>query len=106
MNIYESLEELIQYGLKKDLIEKWDVDFVRNDLLSIFELDEWQHVEVADVNDESPVRILSSILDWAAEQGKLPHNSITYRDLLDTEIMGAFVARPSTIIAHFYRHLS
>ncbi|MEK3888131.1 UDP-glucose--hexose-1-phosphate uridylyltransferase [Bacillus sp. FSL K6-3431] len=101
MDIYESLELLIQYGLKKGLIEKWDVDFVRNDLLATLGLDEWKSVEVAQINDESPVLILKRILDWAAENRKISHNTITYRDMLDTKIMAAFIARPSTVIRTF-----
>src|SRR5690606_5993100 len=102
MNIYETLEELIQYGLKKRLIETWDVDYVRNELLATLRLEDWKSVDVKAPDDNSPERILSIILDWAAENGRLPHNTITFRDLLDTELMGAFIARPSTIIHTFY----
>ncbi|MCM3111807.1 UDP-glucose--hexose-1-phosphate uridylyltransferase [Lederbergia lenta] len=101
MSIYESLEQLVQYGLNKGLIEKWDVDFVRNDLLATLGLEEWKSTEIIEVDDESPVHILEEILDWAAENGKLPHNTITYRDMLDTKIMAAFIARPSTVISTF-----
>ncbi|MCR2823003.1 UDP-glucose--hexose-1-phosphate uridylyltransferase [Lederbergia panacisoli] len=102
MHIYKSLEELIQYGLKKRLIETWDVDFVRNELLATLGLDEWKSVDVQTPDDNSPARILASILDWAAEHGKLPHNTVTFRDLLDTELMSKFIARPSTVIRTFY----
>lgn len=103
MDIYQSLEQLVQYGLKKNLIARWDVDYVRNDLLAILGLEEWKQVDVDRVEDDSPVRILESILDWAAENGRMPHNTVTFRDLLDTEVMGAFVARPSVIIERFYQ---
>ena len=102
MNIYKDLEDLVQYGLKKGLIEDWDVDYVRNDLLAILGLEEWKSVESSEVTDEYPTDILARILEWAAAQGKLEHNSVTFRDLLDTEIMAAFVARPSTIIHTFF----
>ncbi|MBS4223218.1 UDP-glucose--hexose-1-phosphate uridylyltransferase [Lederbergia citrea] len=104
MKIYEALEQLIQYGLEKKLIETWDVDYVRNDLLAILDLDEWQQTDSTNFGAcLSLPEILGRILDWAAENGRLEHDSVTYRDLLDTEIMGAFVARPSTVIHHFYR---
>ncbi|MBS4219311.1 UDP-glucose--hexose-1-phosphate uridylyltransferase [Bacillus sp. FJAT-49711] len=102
MYIYEALEELIQYGLKKRLIETWDVDFVRNELLATLRLEEWKSVDVQDPDDHSPARILAAILDWAAEHDRLPHNTVTFRDLLDTELMSKFIARPSTIIHNFY----
>src|SRR5690606_41840608 len=87
MKIYEKLEQLIQYGLRKKLIEDADVEFVRNDLLAILGLEDWKSVAVEPVEDESPTAILADILDWAAENGILPHNTVTYRDLLDTELM-------------------
>lgn len=101
MKIYEKLEQLIQYGLRKKLIEDADVEFVRNDLLAILGLEDWKSVAVEPVDDETPTAILADILDWASENGILPHNTVTYRDLLDTELMGAFIARPSTIIKEF-----
>ena len=52
MNIYKALEDLVQYGLKKGLIEDWDVDYVRNDLLAILGLEEWKSVESSEVTDE------------------------------------------------------
>lgn len=103
MNIYTSIENLIHYGLQKNLIEKWDVDFVRNQLLHILGLDSFEPPAVTLSKEESLVKILEEILDWAAENGKLEHNTITYRDLLDTKIMGALVARPSTVIQQFYQ---
>lgn len=104
MNIYSALEQLIQYGLQKKLIEKWDIDFVRNQLLQALELEDWDLsvTTEADLNEESPVNILANILDWAAENGKLEHNTVTFRDLLDTKLMGTLIARPSTIIHNFY----
>lgn len=104
MTIYNSLNRLLQYGLKKKLIETWDVDFVRNELLDILQLEEWEgDVEFTeDYNDNSPVPILEEILDWAAENGRLEHNTVTYRDLLDTKLMGTLVARPSTVVQKFY----
>ncbi|MBS4208268.1 UDP-glucose--hexose-1-phosphate uridylyltransferase [Bacillus sp. FJAT-50079] len=104
LTIYRALEELIQYGLKKNLIKTWDVDYVRNDLLSILQLDEWKTVDIGESNDESPIRFLETIVDWAVENGRLNMNTVTYRDLLDTKIMGVFVARPSVIIETFYEH--
>ena len=60
MNIYKDLEDLVQYGLKKGLIEDWDVDYVRNDLLAILGLEEWKSVESSEVTDEYPTDILAT----------------------------------------------
>ncbi len=47
-------------------------------------------------------QILSGMLDYACEKGLIPENSITYRDLFDTKIMGLLVPRPSEVIEKFW----
>ena len=42
------------------------------------------------------------MLDWAEEKELIPAGSVTYRDLLDTKIMGCLVPRPSSVIKEFY----
>ncbi|HEY4552392.1 MAG TPA: UDP-glucose--hexose-1-phosphate uridylyltransferase [Bacillaceae bacterium] len=101
-SINEQIEKLIQYGLNKNLIEQWDVDYVRNTILAMLGLNEVRIMETGDVQDDSPADLLAGILDWAAENGILEQNTVTFRDLLDTEIMGAFVPRPSTVIRRFF----
>lgn len=102
MNIYNEIERLIQYGLQKKLITQWDVEVVRNKILEALELTdfEWsnQQAEEKYVLQE----IIGNILKWAADNGRLSENTITYRDLLDTKIMGCFVPLPSEINRKFY----
>ena len=45
--------------------------------------------------------ILNEMLDYAAEDGLMPEDTITYRDLFDTKIMGMLVPRPSEVIKKF-----
>lgn len=42
--------------------------------------------------------ILNEMLDYAAEDGLMPEDTITYRDLFDTKIMSMLVPRPSEVI--------
>ena len=42
INIFTEIERLLQYGLQKQLIEKWDVGFARNQILEVLELNEWE----------------------------------------------------------------
>lgn len=46
--------------------------------------------------------ILAGMLDYAWEKGLIPENSVTYRDLSDTKIMGLLVPRPSEVIGKFW----
>ncbi|WP_141434071.1 UDP-glucose--hexose-1-phosphate uridylyltransferase [Bacillus sp. 03113] len=101
-NIYVLIERLLQYGTKKQLISSMDVDFTRNAILEILELDEWQDADVTDEELDSPAEILEGILNWAWETGRLKENTVTSRDLLDTKIMGCFVSKPSEIARQFY----
>jgi UDPglucose--hexose-1-phosphate uridylyltransferase len=102
VEIYTEIERLVQYGLKKGLINKWDLDYTRNSLIQVLGLDDYQQVVVEDEDLDSPVQILENILDWAADNGLLEENTVTYRDLLDTKIIGCLVARPSEVIRNFY----
>lgn len=97
VNIHEEITRLIQYGLQKNLVTKWDIDVVRNKLLEVLELDECITVEVKEERLEHPAAILDNMLDWAAENNRIADNSITYRDLFDTKIMGCFASMPSEV---------
>ncbi|MCD7882888.1 MAG: UDP-glucose--hexose-1-phosphate uridylyltransferase [Lachnospiraceae bacterium] len=46
--------------------------------------------------------ILGEICDYAYEAGILEENTIGYRDLFDTKVMGLLVDRPSNVIRHFW----
>ena len=101
VNIHVQIERLLQFAVESNLINQWDKDYSRNLVLDILELDEAIEVEVPIERLDSPVEILEEILDWAAETNRLQENTVTYRDLLDTKIMGCLVPRPSEVIRIF-----
>ncbi|MEK5499175.1 UDP-glucose--hexose-1-phosphate uridylyltransferase [Bacillus sp. FSL M8-0077] len=99
IDIFEKLEQLIQYGINKELISPLDMDYTRNRLLEVLGLDD---AEARTVSGDSDLEdILMPILDWAVETGLIPDGTDTYRDLLDAKIMGCLVAPPSVIYAKF-----
>jgi len=102
VNIYKEIKRLINYGLNKELIYKEDEIYVRNRLLEILKLYEYENVEVDDEELDNPQSILDNILNYAYEKGILEENTITYRDLFDTKIMDCFIPRPSEVIRKFY----
>lgn len=101
MEIYREIKRLIQYGLKKHLFTEDDQIFIRNSLLSILNLDEYEDIEIEDEELTTPTDILDNMLNYAFENGILESNTPIYRDLLDTKIMGALMPRPSEIIREF-----
>ncbi len=111
--IQNTLVKFVQYGLATGLIEKEDAILSANrllELLKIDALDETAEQEIlsydrdpsaGDLIRELP-EILDKICDYACEQGILKEDSITYRDLFDTKVMGILVDRPSHVIRRFY----
>ncbi|MGG3129871.1 UDP-glucose--hexose-1-phosphate uridylyltransferase [Bacillus pumilus] len=99
IDIFEKLEQLIQYGINKELMTSLDIDYTRNRLLEVLGLDD---AEARTVSGEGDLEdILMPMLDWAVETGLIPEGTDTYRDLLDAKIMGCLVAPPSVIYAKF-----
>ncbi|CAM3777651.1 UDP-glucose--hexose-1-phosphate uridylyltransferase [Aeromicrobium ponti] len=99
--IYQELENLLEYGLKEKLFEKEDKVYVRNRIMAVLKLDEWED-RTPSVQIASLSRTLNSILDWAYKNGLIETNTITERDILETEIMNCLIPRPSEVIREFY----
>ncbi|WP_226581275.1 UDP-glucose--hexose-1-phosphate uridylyltransferase [Halobacillus litoralis] len=103
MAIYQDIERLIQYGLQKEMISVWDIDYVRNRLFHLFQLEgEKTEISKEEESFETPVNILESMLDYAVDQGLIEENTTTERDLFDPKIMNCLVPRPSEVIRDFY----
>ncbi len=111
--IQERIFELAEYGLATGLIEPADQCFTVNRLLELFGLDEpddavaeadKERIPMTQVRAEEALEgILAEMLDYAAAEGLIPENTITYRDLFDTKIMGMLVPRPGEVIRKFNR---
>lgn len=102
-NIYKEINNVIEYGIKNNLIDELDKIYIRNKILEVLKLYSFEVSEdVEDKEVENIERTLDNILDWAVEKG-LIENNITERDLLDTKIMGVIIPRPSEVIKEFNR---
>ncbi len=98
MEIFSAISALTQYGINKKLIEPEDRVYTVNQICQALNLDTFEDAAFDDgLNLEE---ILSSILDYAVEKG-LCENSVVYRDLFDTKIMGILTPRPSQVIKEF-----
>ncbi len=98
MNIFEAINSLVAYGVKEGLIENEDKIWAVNRVLEILEMDSMEIS--AEVKSEELEEILKVILDYAVEKG-LCEDSIVYKDLFDTKVMGAITPRPSEVIKTF-----
>lgn len=104
VDITLEIEKLLQFAYKNKLITSEDMDFARNSLLDLFQLDEPANKAYEGDIDETPVHILGNMLDYAYEIGLLEDNTDVYRDLLDAKIMGLLMPRPSEVINTFYQN--
>ena len=93
------IRKLVAYGVKTGLVEKEDVIFTTNKLLELFGLEELGECEEP-TGEEALEDILKGMLDYAVEAGII-EDSITYKDLFDTKIMGMLMPRPSEVIKKF-----
>ncbi|WP_163528585.1 UDP-glucose--hexose-1-phosphate uridylyltransferase [Halobacillus ihumii] len=102
VNIYKEIERLINYGLHKELISVWDVDYVRNALLEVFHAEDCVPVHVPKEEHDTPIDMIENMLDYAVEHQLIPENTVTERDLFDPKIMDKLVPRPVEVIRTFY----
>ncbi|MCD7809054.1 MAG: UDP-glucose--hexose-1-phosphate uridylyltransferase [Erysipelotrichaceae bacterium] len=95
MNTY--INQLINYALSHQMIEKDEIDYSVNLLLDLFQLNDFTRVEVQDNNIYD---ILDHMLDYAVEN-KIIENNITAKDIFDTKIMNCIMPRPHTVVQKF-----
>ena len=106
-----AIAKLVAYAIQNDLIWPYEKDWAVNTILDALKLDSWtdpgeefwwesniysRKIELAP--------ILEELLDDAYVRGVLAENSVVYRDLLDTELMGRLTPRPSEVRDLFQRN--
>lgn len=117
--IQERILELTEYGIATGLVPVEDAGYTVNQLLELFAIDELDENVLAafekrtlptqEEAEERLEKILDEMLDYAAEEGLIAENTVTYRDLFDTKIMNVLMPRPSEVNATFqdlYQHKS
>ncbi len=115
MNIQEAINKLVAYGLKTGLIEKEDIIYTVNSLLILLGLDSAdyegadieklaQGIDTAAIDSGAYLEaVLKELDDYAVSQGLIENDSVVYRDLFDTRLMGAMTERPGAVIDKFKR---
>lgn len=102
--ITKNIASLVNYAIASGLIEEGDKIYATNRLLELFGIEEYEEQETEPIGspEEFPLEeTLKEMLDYAAEKGLMADNSIVYRDLFDTKIMGTLVPFPSDVIRSF-----
>ncbi|MEE1026701.1 MAG: galactose-1-phosphate uridylyltransferase, partial [Acutalibacteraceae bacterium] len=98
--INKYLSELLDYAVENEMIEKVDEIYAVNRVLNLIGGDSFEREEYEKHNNIE--EILSGILDFAYEKGKLEMNTTTYRDILSADIMDIFTPIPSVLYNKFF----
>ena len=94
MNVDQAVVSLAEYAVRKGLLGEEDRIWAVNRLLEVLQLDA---VDADAVPENTPLEdLLKTLLDYACDAG-LCENSVVYRDLFDTKLMGALTPPPSEV---------
>ena len=97
--IYDAVQKLICYAIKNELITSDDMYVVRNQLMEVLKLSDWEESDTT-YESESIDEILRPLITYACENGIIS-DTANSRDLFDTKLMGIFTPMPREVIAEF-----
>ena len=102
LNVCNQIQDLVEYAVQAGLADPLDRVFFINRLMEKLHVPAFE--PDAEPNKSRALEeILGGLCDYAIENGVIPDNGITGRDLFDTELMGILTPLPSTVIAEFNR---
>lgn len=101
MNQNEAITALVNYALEKELICPEEKTWAVNRVLEIMKLDSFTWEELPEGKEVGLTEILDALMDDAYARGVLEENSVVYRDLFDTKLMGSLTPRPAQIMNQF-----
>lgn len=96
--INDSIYFLVSYAHKNGLLEKSDRVYAVNRILEILGINEYK--EPKEPQKLTLTKALENLCNYAVSQGMI-EDSVVYRDLFDTKLMGALTPRPSEVIKRF-----
>ena len=97
----EAIRALVRYALDRGLIQPSEEMWAVNALLEALSLDSYTPPEGEPAVEAELPAILDTLVDDAYARGVLAENSIVYRDLFDTKLMGVLTPRPAQVIEKF-----
>lgn len=100
-NIHTAIRKLVCYGLENGLISAEDRIYAANSVCEALKIDDYDPPK-ENFTDVELEPVLKELLDYAVEEGII-EDSIVYRDLFDTKLMGCLTPRPSEVIEKFRR---
>lgn len=98
--IDKAVAKLVRYAEQAGLIAPEDHVWAVNTLLEALRLDSYEE-PVLEEDAIDLAAVLKELTDDACARGVLEHDSIVYRDLFDTALMGRLTPPPREVVAHF-----
>ena len=95
------IQALVAYALDTGLIEPCEQVWAVNALLEALGLDSYTEPETPAERPVDLPTVLTALMDDAHARGVLKEDSVVYRDLFDTKLMGVLTPRPAQVIGKF-----
>ena len=95
------IQALVAYALDTGLIEPCEQVWAVNALLEALGLDSYTEPETPAERPVDLTAVLTALMDDAHARGVLKEDSVVYRDLFDTKLMGVLTPRPAQVIGKF-----
>ena len=90
---------LVNYAVNTGLIADCGRTWALNTLLDVLKADALPNLELNE--NAGLAETLDVLCDYAYGKGLIPEDTVTYRDLFDTELMGRLTPRPAEVISRF-----
>ena len=96
-----AIASLVAYAERTGLIEPCERNWAVNTLLEALKLDSYTAPETPVSGEIDLAAVLGELMDDAHARGVLAEDSVVYRDLFDTMLMGRLTPRPAQVVEKF-----
>ncbi|MFX3624775.1 MAG: UDP-glucose--hexose-1-phosphate uridylyltransferase [Ectobacillus sp.] len=100
MDIYQTIQQLIEKAISAELMERDDELYARNQILSLLHLDEFATGQSA-ANEKDIPDLMDELVEYACQQ-EIIEDIFDEREILGVKIMNVFISKPSEVNKTFY----
>lgn len=100
-NVSFLIRELVDYACREEILDAHDRTYATNALMAALHEDDYNDSGYA-AKERPLAEILADLLDFAVAKGLTGGDTVVYRDLFDTRLMGCVTPAPSAVIDRFY----
>lgn len=100
-NVSFLIRELVDYACREEILDARDRTYATNALMAALHEDDYNDSGYA-AKERPLAEILADLLDFAVAKGLTGGDTVVFRDLFDTRLMGCVTPAPSAVIDRFY----